>query len=131
MYDYSEKRMWLSSFLSFIIHRSFDFVFQENFIIHRVLNLSIYVIIHVVKISIIKHYVNTSNDVRHNIKSIDFEISEISEHFFLLIVQFDHFVYFIRHIFISKIFYIQQNIAVILRFVFIISSLWISNRQNT
>jgi hypothetical protein len=123
--------MRLSSFLSLIIHRFSDFAFQESLIIHRVVSLSIYVIIHVVKISIIKHYVSTSNDVRHNIKSIDLEISEISEHFFLSVVQLDHFAYFIRHIFISRIFYIQQHIAVILRFVFIISSLWISNRQNT
>jgi hypothetical protein len=123
--------MRLSFFLFFIIHRFYDFVFQKSFIIHRVVSFSIYVIIHVIKISIIKHYVSTSNDVRHNIKSIDLEIFEISEHFFFLIVQLDHFVYFIRHIFISRIFYIQQHIAVILRFVFIISSLWISNRQNT
>jgi hypothetical protein len=115
--------MRLSFFLFFIIRRFFDFAFQENFIIHRVVNLSIYVIIHVIKISIIKHYVNTSNDVRHSTKSINFEIFEIFEHFFLLIVQLDHFVYFIRHIFISRIFYIQQHIVVILRFVFIISSL--------
>ncbi len=74
--------MKLSFFLFFIIHRFSDFVFQESLIIHRVVNLSIYVIIHVIKISIIKYYVNTSNDVRHNIKSIDFEIFEISEHFF-------------------------------------------------
>ncbi len=123
MYDYSEKRMRLSFFLSLIIHRSSDFVFQESLIIHRVVNFSIYVIFHVVEISIIKHYVSTSNDVRHNIKSIDLEIFETSEHFFLSIVQLDHFVYFIRHIFISRIFYIQQHIAVILRFVLIISSL--------
>jgi hypothetical protein len=123
--------MKLSFFLSFIIHRFSDFAFQESLIIHRVVNFSIYVIIHVIKISIIKHYVSTSNDVRHSIKSIDLEIFEIFEHFFFLIVQFDHFAYFIRHIFISRIFYIQQHIAVILRFVFIISSLWISNRQNT
>ncbi len=115
--------MKLSSFLFFIIHRFFDFAFQESFIIHRVVNLSIYVIIHVIKILIIKHYVSASNDVRHNIKSIDFEIFEVSEHFFLSIVQFDHFVDFIRHIFISRIFYIQQHIVVILRFVFNISSL--------
>ncbi len=115
--------MKLSFFLSFIIHRFFYFVFQESFIIHRVVNFSFYVIIHVVKISIIKHYVNTSNDVRHSIKSIDFEIFEIFEHFFFLIVSLDHFVYFIRHIFVSRIFYIQQHIVVIVRFVFIISSL--------
>jgi hypothetical protein len=115
--------MRLLSFLFLIIHRSFDFVFQESLIIHRVVSLSIYVIIHVIKISIIKHYVSTSNDVRHSIESIDLEISEISEHFFLSVVQLDHFVYFIRHIFISRIFYIQQHIAVILRFVLIISSL--------
>jgi hypothetical protein len=74
--------MKLSFFLSFIIHRFFDFVFQEDLIIHRVVNFSIYVIIHVIKISIIKHYVNTSNDVRHSIKLIDLEIFEIFEHFF-------------------------------------------------
>jgi hypothetical protein len=131
MYDYSEKKNEIIIFLFFITHRFFNFVFQEDLIIHRVVNLSIYVIIHVIKISIIKHYVNISNDIRHNIKSIDLEIFEIFEHFFLSIVQFDHFVYFIRHIFISRIFYIQQHIVVILRFIFIISSLWISNYQNT
>ncbi len=107
--------MKLSSFLFFIIHRFFYFIFQQNFIIHRVVSFSIYVIIHVVKILIIKHYVNISNDIHHNIKSIDFEIFEISEHFFFSIVQLDHFIYFIRHIFISRIFYIQQHIVVILR----------------
>jgi hypothetical protein len=131
MYDYSKRKNEIIIFFVFYNSSLFDFVFQENLIIHRVVNFSIYVIIHVIKISIIKHYVNTSNDVRHNIKSIDFEIFEISEHFFLLIVQFDHFVYFIRQIFISRIFYIQQHIVIILRFVFIISSLWISNRHNT
>ncbi len=123
MYDYSKRKNEIIIFFVFYNSSLFDFVFQENLIIHRVVNFSIYVIIHVIKISIIKHYVNTSNDVRHNIKSIDFEIFEISEHFFLLIVQFDHFVYFIRQIFISRIFYIQQHIVIILRFVFIISSL--------
>jgi hypothetical protein len=93
--------MRLSFFLSFIIHHSSDFVFQENLIIHRVVNILIYVIIRVIKISIIKHYVNSSNDVRHNIKSIDFEIFEIFWTFFffyffnliILLISFDTFLF--------------------------------------
>ncbi len=68
-YNYSKRRkMILWFFWSLKIHRFVDFAFQESFIIHRVVNFSIYVIFHVVEISIIKHYIcKTGNDWQNNL----------------------------------------------------------------